>query len=114
MSGLSFRRWACLSAAGALLLALVVPVTEASAATTSQTITVPATQPWTDTGISLPVGTVSFTASGTINVFGGDPGYEETPAGDGPAYPTCVAGPSTLSGSWTANGFPCWSLIGRI
>src|SRR5690348_8968009 len=74
-----FWRWLGLSAAGALLLALAVPVTEASAATSSQTVTVPATQPWTDTGISLPAGTVSFTASGTININGGDPGYDETP-----------------------------------
>ena len=114
MSGLSFGRWVGFGAAGALLLAMAVPATEASAATSSQTVTVPATQPWTDTGISLPAGTVSFQASGIINVSGGDPAYDETPAGDGPADPTCIAGPNSYSGSWTAPGLPCWSLIGRI
>jgi hypothetical protein len=113
MRGLSFRRWAAVSTAGALLLSLAVPVTSAAAATTT-TVTVPATQPWTDTGISLPAGTVSFKASGTINVAGGDPDGSNTPNGDGPANPTCVAGPSEYSGSWTAPGLPCWALIGRV
>jgi hypothetical protein len=53
-------------------------------------------------------------ASGTINVSGGTPGGDNTPNGDGPANPSCIAGPSEYSGSWTAPGLPCWSLIGRI
>jgi hypothetical protein len=115
MRGLSFRRWASLSTAGALLLALLVPTNAASATTlSSTTVTVPAAQPWTGTGISLPVGTVSFDASGTINVAGGAPGGDNTPNGDGPANPSCIAGPDQYSGSWTAPGLPCWSLIGRI
>ena len=115
MRGLSFQRWASLSTAGALLLALLVPTNAASATTlSSTTVTVPAAQPWTGTGISLPVGTVSFDASGTINVAGGAPGGDNTPNGDGPANPSCIAGPDQYSGSWTAPGLPCWSLIGRI
>jgi hypothetical protein len=116
MRGLSFQRWAGVSTAGALLLSLAVPVTAAAAATTTTTttVTVPATQPWTGTGISLPAGTVSFKASGTINVAGGDPDGNNTPNGDGPANPTCIAGPGEYSGSWTAPGLPCWSLIGRV
>lgn len=114
MSGLSFRRWLGLSATGALVVALVIPATEASASTSSKTVAVPAGQPWTDSGISLPAGSVSLKASGVINVSSGDPQFSETPAGDGPADPTCVAGPGAYSGSWTAPGLPCWSLIGRI
>jgi hypothetical protein len=125
MSGFSFRLWVGLSAIGALLLALVVPVTAASAAASSKKVTVPAasskkvtvpaTQPWTNTGISVPAGIVSFSASGTINVSSGDPAFDETPAGDGPADPQCIAGPNTPWGdNWIADGLPCWSLIGRI
>jgi hypothetical protein len=114
MRGLLFQQWAGLSAAGALLSTLIIPFTPAAAATSTTTITVPATQPWTSTGISLRAGAVSFKASGTINVNGGDPDGNNTPAGDGPINPTCTAGPSEYSGSWTAPGLPCWSLIGRI
>ena len=115
MSGLSFRQWVGMSAAGALLLALVVPVAEASAATSSRTVAVPATQPWTDTGIALSAGTVSFKASGTINVQSGNPAFNNTPAGQGPADPGCIGNSDTPWGDdWTAEGLPCWSLIGRI
>ncbi len=80
-----------------------------------KTVIVSATQPWTDTGISLPAGTVSFKASGTINVSGGDPAFNETPAGDGSADPQCIAGPNTPWGDdWIADGLPCWSLIGQV
>jgi hypothetical protein len=122
MNGQSFRRRVGFSAAGALLLALVLPVTTASAATsakaatTPQTVTVPATQPWTDTHISLSKGTVSFKrASGTINVSSGNPDFTNTPAGKGPADPNCIASPNTKwGGGWIVMGLPCWSLIGKI
>ena len=81
----------------------------------SATVIVPATQPWTDTGISLSAGTVSFTASGTINVQSGNPPFTNTPAGQGPADPGCIGNADTPWGDdWTAEGLPCWSLIGRI
>ena len=129
MSNLSFRRWVGLSAAGALFLALALPATAASAATSpasaatspasaatsSKTVTVAATQAWTDTHIYLSRGTVSFKASGTINVSSGNPAFNNTPAGQGPADPQCIGNSATPWGDdWTATGLPCWSLIGRI
>ena len=68
------------------------------------TISIPASQAWTDTGLSLSKGDqVTITASGTIYIAGSDPG--KTPAGD----PNCTA-----SADFVAPGLPCWSLIGRI
>lgn len=124
MRGLSIRPWIVLSTAGILLLTLAAPASAATTANTNAetnadttaaaTVSVPATQSWTSTGIALPAGDVSFSASGTINVAGGNPDGDNTPDGDGPANPSCIAGPSEYSGSWTAAGLPCWSLIGRI
>jgi hypothetical protein len=136
MNGLSFRRWVSLSAAGALLLALVLPVTAASAATSSKTVAasatntvialvpkdvtntlaVPAQYPWTDTKIHLSVGDdLLLKASGTINVSSGNPQFDNTPAGQGPADPQCIGNSDTPWGDdWIAEGLPCWSLIGRI
>jgi hypothetical protein len=79
---------------------------------TQATITVPGTQPWTDTGIDLNQGDqVTFTASGTIKISPADPGT--TPAGS----PDCIA----LNGrqldknseNWLTPGLSCWSLVGR-
>ena len=80
-----------------------------------KTVIVPATQQWTDTGTALQAGTVSFKASGTINVQSGNPLFTNTPAGQGPADPGCIGNSDTPWGDdWTAEGLPCWSLIGRI
>jgi hypothetical protein len=88
------------------------PATNDAAVTTA---TVRSEQPWTDTRIELSAGdTVLLQASGTINVFSGKPEFEQTPAGAGPANPTCVAGPGVYGGNWTADGLACWSLIARI
>ena len=123
MSGLSFRRRVGLVAVGALLLALVLPVTAASAATSStavpnqrsETVTVPANQEWVPTGVDVSPGSLLFRASGTINVQSGNPAFNETPAGDGVADPSCIASSDTPWGDdWLAEGFPCWSLIGKI
>ncbi len=68
------------------------------------TLSVPVSQPWTDTGLDLPAGSsVGMTASGLASFAGGDPGH--TPAGD----PSCIAGEDM-----TAPGLPCFSLLGRL
>ena len=119
------RRLLILIAVIAIPLSLIAgPVVQAASAHVSspadakasqKTVIVPATQPWTDTGISLPVGTVSFKASGTINVQSGNPAFNNTPAGQGPADPGCIGNSDTPWGDdWTAEGLPCWSLIGRL
>lgn len=85
--------------------------TQAMAADSSVTISVPASQPWTDSGISVTAGdSVSITASGTIYIAGSDPG--KTPAG----APGCVATAdnSIPPGPFLVPGLTCWSLIGRI
>jgi hypothetical protein len=67
-------------------------------------VSVPGTQPWTDTGIQVAQGqAVSTTASGLIRIAGSDPGKD--PGGD----PRCVADATFL-----LPGAACWSLIGRI
>ncbi len=90
-----------------LLTATFSPLKALAASSQSQgtfTLSIPATQAWTDTGIDLAVGSsVNITASGTIYIAGSDPG--KTPDGD----PNCTA-PS----SFVAPGLHCWSLIGNI
>jgi hypothetical protein len=71
------------------------------------TYSVPATQPWSDTGLTVRSGLlVTIAATGTIQVNLG--GTSQTPNGQG-GSPGCV-GDSTF----TAPGLACWSLIGRI
>lgn len=71
----------------------------------SLTVTVPGTQPWTDTGINLSAGTlVNITASGSI-AFAGGPGNSYTP--DGKA--SCAADESMV-----APGITCFALVARI
>ena len=95
--------------------AQVVSTAASGSGSSRATVTVPATQPWTNTGIAPSAGTVSFTASGTINVQSGNPAFNNTPAGQGPADPGCIGNSNTPWGDdWTAEGLPCWSLIGRI
>ena len=97
---------ALLMIVSAIAISLSGSITHTHAAPTDQTttISIPATQAWTDTGIDLTVGSsVSITASGTIYIAGSDPG--KTPDGD----PTCTAWSSFI-----APGLHCWSLIGNI
>jgi len=122
MSGISFRHCMTILAAGAAAMGLALPAAAASAAPaaphpgTTVTVTVPAGSPWTDTYIHVDAGTyLNVRAWGTINVAGGNPAFENTPAGDGPSDPHCIASDSTpYGGNWNATGLPCWSLIGRI
>src|SRR5664280_1427603 len=88
--------------------------TRTSSPTPAQQVAVPATQPWTDTGIYLSEASVSFTASGTVNIFAGRADSNKTPDGVGSVHPDCIASPTTFGGQWIAMGLPCWSLIGRI
>ncbi len=67
-------------------------------------VAIPASSPWTDTGIMIKAGqNVSISASGTIFIAGSDNG--KSPDGGGGA--TCG-----LSG--TVPSAACWSLIGRV
>lgn len=123
MSGLSFRRRVGLIGVGALFFALVLPLTAASAGTSakaipaqgSKTVTINPKLVWNDTGASVQSGGfVNLNASGLINVRNGNPGFSNSPAGQSSADPGCIAGPTTYGPGWTANGLPCWSLIGKI
>jgi hypothetical protein len=68
------------------------------------TVSISATQAWTDTGIDVTQGdSLAITVNGTIFIAGSDPG--KTPAGD----THCTA-----STGYAAPGLPCWSLIGQI
>jgi hypothetical protein len=96
-------------------MALPVPAVAASGSAGVKDVVVSASQPWTDTNIQVSVGdTILLKASGMINVFAGNPQYSQTPAGRGPANPTCVASAAVYGGNWVADGLPCWSLIGQI
>lgn len=68
-------------------------------------------QQWTDAGIAISEGDqIRITARGTINVYSGRSDFNKSPAGG----PDCTSSNSQNSGQWTANGFPCWSLLGRV
>jgi hypothetical protein len=98
-----------LSAAVSVATAVCMVVTFGDAvAPVATPVTVSATQPWTDTGIDVS-GSVSLRASGTIDVGG-----PEGNLGPGGSQTGCITGPSSYSGQWVADGFPCWSLIGRV
>jgi hypothetical protein len=72
--------------------------------------TVPGTQQWTDTGITLHAGDrLGITASGEIYV---SPSSAAGPAGD-PWCTPAVNHPAD-SAQFPAPGLPCWSLIARI
>ena len=88
-----------------------VAATSAKAADSSVTVSVPAIQPWVDTGVFVNIGdSVSITASGTVYLSGTDPG--KTPAG----VAGCVAtdNDSIHPGPFLGPGLTCWSLIGRV
>jgi hypothetical protein len=78
--------------------------------TTTPGFTLPSTQEWTDTGVTVPAGILlKIAASGTVDITATHP---VTPAGD----QTCV--PSTrfpgISPAFVAPGQACWSLVARI
>src|ERR1700730_19012487 len=86
-------------------LVAVLAATSAKADDSTVTVSVPAIQPWNDTGVFINAGdSVSITATGIIKIAGSDPG--KTPAG----APGCI----TEDDTWLADGLTCWSLIGRI
>lgn len=101
------RLLAAISAVTLMTTALVLGG-EATALAATTTVTVPATQPWTNAGVDVS-GSVTLQASGTIDV--GGPEGNLGPAG---SHTGCVAGPSTFSGQWVFNGPPCWSLIAKV
>jgi hypothetical protein len=77
---------------------------------TSYARTVPGTQQWTDTGITLHADDrLGITASGEIHV---SPSSAAGPAGD-PSCTPAVNHPAD-SAQFPAPGLPCWSLIARI
>src|SRR5580704_17386958 len=80
-------------------------------AQTTKTVTVPAAQLWTDTGITLVAGqTVNITASGSIYVGGRIPGWiNATP--NGQPLPQCAVGKQS---PFPAPDAACFSLIGEI
>jgi hypothetical protein len=99
-----------------VFVAVLLPPAPASAsrstaAAGSDQVTVPATRPWTDTGIAVANGAiVSFHATGEINIYGGRADSFKSPDGG----PDCIASAARYAGQWAALGLPCWSLIGRI
>jgi hypothetical protein len=91
-----------IAVSAAALVALTLPYNAARAATV--TVSVPAAQPWTDTGVDVAAGsTVSISASGVIKIAGSDPG--KTPNGT----PGCVATPA-----YVAPNLTCYILLARI
>ena len=76
----------------------------------SPPVRVPATQPFTDTGITISQGEVfSVAATGTASHR---PGFSVGPQGVAFDEGTCAEAQSRRR--FTAPGLPCWSLIGRI
>ncbi|MGO9082572.1 MAG: hypothetical protein ACLQDY_26690 [Streptosporangiaceae bacterium] len=72
--------------------------------------TVPGTQKWTDTGVTLTAGdTLGITAAGQVYI---DPSYPQGPDGD----PSCTPAVnySAASATFPAPNLACWSLVGRI
>jgi hypothetical protein len=108
----SFRKLLALASVGAAALGILLPVTAAGAATTKitiRTVEVQAVDEWPDSGIYLSRGdAVAFYATGKVAVVTNGPLYGPT-GGAG-----CITGPGVYGGNWAANGFPCWSLIGKI
>ncbi len=73
-------------------------------------VSVPASQPWTDTGIDIPAGSlVQITGSGRIRIAGSDPGKYP----DGRTFDYEQPGTECGAG-WVLQNAACWSLIGRI
>jgi len=80
-------------------------------------VQVAASQPWTDTGIDVAVGTrVSIEAYGTIKIAGSDPG--KSPSAQTKGQPNSDATQCTATDdatrSWVAPGLYCWTMVGKI
>jgi hypothetical protein len=80
-------------------------------------VQVAASQPWTDTGIDVAVGTrVSIEAYGTIKIAGSDPG--KSPSAKTIGQPNSDATQCTAADdatrSWVAPGLYCWTMVGKI
>ncbi len=90
--------------ASAILVPLAGNAIHSHAQGTGVSVNIPATQPYTDTGIDITVGSsLSITASGVIFITPSDTGH--TPAGS----PSCIA-----TSGFNAPGLTCWSLIAKI
>lgn len=71
-------------------------------------LTVPGTQEWTDTGVTVAAGDrVGITASGQVYI---DPSFPVGPDGD----QACTPSVDHPGGPFPAVNLPCWSLVGRI
>src|SRR5689334_15469419 len=97
------KRWSA-TVTAILVMMTAVSLDSAPAALAQTAVSVPATQPWTDTGIDVSE-SVTLQPTGTIDV--GGPEGDLGPAG---SKTGCIAGPSSFSGQWVLNGPPCWSL----
>jgi Zn-dependent protease with chaperone function len=78
--------------------------------TSTPSLTVPGTQEWTDTGVTVNTGdTLGITATGQVYI---DPSYPQGPDGD----PSCtpMANYSSQSATFPAPNLACWSLVARI
>ena len=79
--------------------------------TSTPSLTVPGSQEWTDTGVTVSAGNeLGITAAG--QVYAAVPGSQEGPVGN----PSCTpaAAYSTQSAQFPAPDLPCWSLVARI
>jgi hypothetical protein len=95
-----------------VIMATSMLVASARGASTSS-ISIPAVQPWTDTGVTLTAGQqVAITASGTIYVgaLSNSALDNETPNGQPWGGPNCPMGVPP----YNTPGLACWSLVGRI
>ncbi|GEM_PF-1470140 len=78
--------------------------------TSTPDLTIPGTQEWTDTGVTVNAGdALGITATGQVYI---DPSYPQGPDGD-PSCTPAVNYPGQ-SASFPAPNLACWSLIGRI
>lgn len=93
------------------LLLMALSVVIPSTAQADETVSVPGNHPWVDTGISVDYGnSMSFSASGLVNIYGGRADSYKTPQGSR----DCTTAPDKYGGQWLLMGAPCWSLIGRV
>jgi hypothetical protein len=99
---------ACAIGIGALTIGLPI-----AAATTETTVSVPATQEFTDAGIALTVGEkVKIEASGTIEYV---PGKQSSPIGDKFFKNGCGAVAYNINPPpFVEPGLNCWSMVFRI
>ena len=78
----------------------------------AQSVEIAATEPWTDSGITVEAGeSVTVVADGEVS-FGSGPLGSMPPSGVPWGAACDEIRPQT--GTWTAEGLPCWSLIARV